>query len=121
VSTIDLFANQWVLACGPEGRRWSDQVNRSRTASLLGVDLRGVEPAGDLRDVEGRLLEAYGIDADGALLIRPDGFIAWRRRNASGLTSSDLDVALERVLASHRTAQSGRETKVAARRGGRAS
>lgn len=100
VSTIDLFANQWVLACGSNGRSWNELVNRSRPASLLGVDVRGVD---------GRVERAYGIDSDGALLIRPDGFIAWRRGNASGATQEDLDAALGRVLATDR------ETNVARR------
>jgi 2-polyprenyl-6-methoxyphenol hydroxylase-like FAD-dependent oxidoreductase len=111
VSTVDLFANRWVLACGSEGRPWQEIVDRSRPASLLGVEVRGVEPAGELRDVDGRLPAAYGIDADGAVLIRPDGFIAWRRRSASSTAQDDLDVALERVLAT------ARETKVAHRGG----
>ena len=111
VSTVDLFANRWVLACGSEGQPWQEIVDRSRPASLLGVEVRGVEPAGELRDVDGRLLAAYGIDADGAVLVRPDGFIAWRRRSASGAAQGDLDGALERVLAT------ARETKVAHRGG----
>ncbi|HVQ16235.1 MAG TPA: FAD-dependent monooxygenase, partial [Vicinamibacterales bacterium] len=118
VSTIDLFANQWVLAYGPKGRLWPELLNRSK-ASLLGVDARGFDPAGDLRDVDGRAVAAYGIDDDGALLIRPDGFVAWRRRNASGEALRDLDAALERVPAFHGASGPEREMQVAARRGGR--
>jgi hypothetical protein len=34
---------------------------------------------GELQDVDSRWQEAYGVEADGALLIRPDGFVAWRQ------------------------------------------
>jgi len=102
VSTIDLFASRWVLAYGPKGQPWADRLNRSRLASLLGVESRGVEPDGDLRDGDGGLLAAYGIDADGAVLIRPDGFIAWRQRNGMRVTQADWDAVLERVFATDR-------------------
>ena len=117
VSTIDLFATQWVLAYGPKGQLWPELLNCSKAASLLGVDVRGLEPAGDLRDVDGGALAAYGIDADGALLIRPDGFVAWRRRNAGGAAQADLDAAFDHVLSLGRESTSERETKVGARRG----
>jgi 2-polyprenyl-6-methoxyphenol hydroxylase-like FAD-dependent oxidoreductase len=115
VSTIDLFANQWVLACGPDGRIWSERVNRSRLASSLGLEVRGVAPAGEIRDRDGRILSAYGIDADGAVLIRPDGFVAWRRRSASGFEQNDLDGVLERVLTLPRGWRAERDANVAAR------
>jgi 2-polyprenyl-6-methoxyphenol hydroxylase-like FAD-dependent oxidoreductase len=115
VSTIDLFANQWVLVCGPNGRGWHDWLNRSGSAQLLGVEARGIEPAGDLRDIENRAMAAYGIDADGALLVRPDGFVAWRRRNARGATQADLEAALDRVVSPEHTS---RATRVSAQQGG---
>jgi 2-polyprenyl-6-methoxyphenol hydroxylase-like FAD-dependent oxidoreductase len=102
LSTIDAFANQWVLAYGPNGQLWPDLLTRSKAASLLGIEARGFDPAGDLRDVDDRALTAYGIDADGAVLIRPDGFIAWRRRHASGAAQADLDAALGHVLGTSR-------------------
>jgi hypothetical protein len=90
-------------------------LNRSGSAQLLGVEARGIEPAGDLRDIENRAMAAYGIDADGALLVRPDGFVAWRRRNARGATQADLEAALDRVVSPEHTS---RATRVSAQQGG---
>jgi hypothetical protein len=55
-----------------------------------------MRPAGDLEDVANRFSTAYGVGTDGAVLIRPDGFIAWRHANpADGARA--LDDALERL------------------------
>lgn len=87
VSTIDLFAGQWVLCHGPNGQVWSDLLRKSLGATELAVVCHEVEP-----------VTAFGIDTQGAVLIRPDGFIAWRRVNATGSAQADLDRAIDRVI-----------------------
>ena len=98
ISTIDLFAGRWVLCCGPKGHAWPDLLRKSPGAIGLGVVSYGVEPAGDLQDVNNRAAAALGIDEDGAVVIRPDGFVAWRRRDAGGNAQGDLDAAFDRAL-----------------------
>jgi putative polyketide hydroxylase len=96
VSTIDLFADRWVLISGRDGNGWSDCVRCSSTARALGVVWHGIQPAGDREGVADRFSTTYGVGTDGAVLIRPDGFIAWRHVAAAdgmGL----LDDALERL------------------------
>src|SRR5262245_34113508 len=39
---------------------------------------------GYLRDVQNHWSTVFGIDSNGAMVIRPDGFIAWRARDTSG-------------------------------------
>src|SRR5215203_260692 len=96
VSTIDLFADRWVLISGRDGSVWSDRARRSSAARALGVVWHGIQPAGDLEDVANRFSTAYGVEADGAVLIRPDGFIAWRHVTAADGAGA-LDAALERL------------------------
>ena len=96
VSTIDLFADRWVLMSGPDGNGWSDCVRRSSLAGALGVACHGIRPAGNLEDHANRFSTAYGVGTDGAVLIRPDGFIAWRHITAATGTRA-LDDALERL------------------------
>ena len=98
VSTIDLFADRWVLVSGPKGRVWSNVRRRSPAARALGVGWQGIHPDGDLEDISNRWSSAYGVDADGAVLVRPDGFIAWRRRTAAGDAETPFNDALERLL-----------------------
>jgi putative polyketide hydroxylase len=98
LSTVDLGAGQWVLLAGPRGRAWLDLMNQSAPARALRVVYHGVEPAGDLEDVDDRWPAAYGVGADGAVLIRPDGFVAWRRHHADGAAQAALDAALNHIL-----------------------
>jgi 2-polyprenyl-6-methoxyphenol hydroxylase-like FAD-dependent oxidoreductase len=95
VSTVDLFAGHWVLAYGPRGDVWPDRVRRSPAAAALRVVCHGMRPAGDLLDTGDRWSTAYGVEADGAVLVRPDGFIAWRRQRADASAQTDLDAAFD--------------------------
>jgi hypothetical protein len=56
-------------------------MDASPSARALGVVWQGIQPAGDLQNVANRFSTAYGVGTDGAVLIRPDGFIAWRHAN----------------------------------------
>ncbi len=98
MSTVDLFAGRWVLCRGPKGRAWQDILRRSGAASALGVVLHGIAPAGDLQDVGGRWAAAWGVGPGGAVLIRPDGFVAWRGRTADQTAQGDLETALDRIV-----------------------
>jgi len=40
----------------------------------------GVGPAGDFDVAEGNWAELYGVEAGGAVLVRPDGHVGWRSR-----------------------------------------
>jgi putative polyketide hydroxylase len=89
LSTRELFGRDFVLLVGPEADKWA-------MASLglnLPVDLYCVPD--DLEDVEGRFAKTYGITEEGAVLVRPDGFVAWRAEASEG----DLREAVNRILA----------------------
>ncbi len=96
LSTIDLFSDRWGLVSGPTGNEWSNHVRHSSAACALGIVWHGMQPAGDLEDVADRFSAAYRVEADGAVLIRPDGFIAWRHATAADGARA-LENALERL------------------------
>ncbi len=75
VSTLDLFQRGWVLLA--EDERWRPAV--AQAAERLGVALEIVCVGVDVRtsDPEG-LRRAFGLEAEGASLVRPDGYVAWR-------------------------------------------
>jgi hypothetical protein len=84
ISTIDLFGPHFVLLAGAEGDAWR------RAAQAIGpswppLRVFTVGKDADLGDLDGNWREAYGVDTDGAALVRPDGHVAWRSRSgASG-------------------------------------
>lgn len=80
VSTLDLFGQSFVVLAASHGGGW-EQASRSVVKEFAGLDIEPhiVGPAG-LHDVEGRFQDAYGISASGCVLIRPDGFVAWRQK-----------------------------------------
>jgi putative polyketide hydroxylase len=97
VSTIDLFSDRWVLVSGPKGRIWAELLRQSSAARVLGIVWHGIHPDGALGDIANRWPTAYGVADDGAVLIRPDGFIAWRYRTSAGDAATAFNAALEHL------------------------
>ena len=77
LSTLDLFGPGFTILTGSDGRAWCDEARR--TAAELGVPIAcyGIGEAG-LEDRDAVFLERFGIDATGAVLVRPDGYVGWR-------------------------------------------
>jgi putative polyketide hydroxylase len=90
VSTIDLIGKRFtVLGSGPA---WREAVAGLATAIPLDVFTIGDE----LADVDGQWHATYGVEPGGAVLVRPDGYIAWRARG----TAADAARALRNALSS---------------------
>ena len=95
-STLDLYGEQWILLAG-EGEGGAAWVAAAESvARRLGVPLHAHRFGVDLDGSEGAA--AHGIGADGALLVRPDGFVAWRATGANAEPSVTLEGALRAVL-----------------------
>jgi putative polyketide hydroxylase len=97
ISTIDLFGPHFVLLAGRNGDAWR------RAAQAIGPSwpplvAYAVGTDGDLADPDGHWHDAYGIDPDGAVLVRPDGHVAWRSRAGSSNPADVLRSALDRLL-----------------------
>lgn len=73
-STLDLFGRQFVLLAGPDADGWHEAARELADGTRLVAHRIGI----DVLDLDGRWADAYGVGASGAVLIRPDGFIAWR-------------------------------------------
>jgi 2-polyprenyl-6-methoxyphenol hydroxylase-like FAD-dependent oxidoreductase len=103
VSTLDLFGSAFVLLAGADGEVWRDAALRA--ADALDVPLHGyVVGGGELRDPGGAFAAAYGISAAGAVLVRPDGFVAWRAHDDTGASDTAVRDVLEALLLRHRDA-----------------
>jgi putative polyketide hydroxylase len=95
ISTLDLLDGHFVLLVGPDGAPWREAAPGA--ASSLGIDLVAYRLGsdGDLLDLENGWQTKMGVDASGAVLIRPDGFVAWR----TSTLAANPELLLEQVLA----------------------
>ncbi|HET9141281.1 FAD-dependent monooxygenase [Actinophytocola sp.] len=78
ISTIDLFWDSFVLLAAPGGEAWADAAERA--AKEAGVPLKAyiVGQGGDLTATDWDWAQTYGLTNTGAVLVRPDAFVAWR-------------------------------------------
>lgn len=101
LSTLDLYEQAMVLLTGPEGAAWRSGARRAadRLAVPLDAYRIGDGAEDDLAPEPGTDFAAlHGIGPDGAVLVRPDGFVAWRSTGAADDPERELAKALRTVL-----------------------
>jgi putative polyketide hydroxylase len=91
ISTLDLFGRGFVLLTSPGGSGWAD-ASRAAAREIAGLnfDAYVVASAG--------VATAYGIGESGAVLVRPDGFVAWRAKAMATDPTRVIANALETLL-----------------------
>jgi 2-polyprenyl-6-methoxyphenol hydroxylase-like FAD-dependent oxidoreductase len=119
----DHFNKTFTLLVGAQGQAWSEAAAAISEARSPGVgtptarptgrgptlpvgsiagrpnlELPAIRIGGDAVDVEGRFSSSYGIGTAGAVLVRPDGFIAWRSPGAVTDPVGTLRDVLSRIL-----------------------
>ncbi|MCH9626012.1 MAG: 4-methyl-5-nitrocatechol 5-monooxygenase [Chlamydiales bacterium] len=87
ISTLDLFERNFVLLVGPKGKEWT-----LYQPSLFPVDIYKIGT--DLLDPDDLWSKEYAMSVEGAVLVRPDGHIAWRSLSMP----KDAPKVLEQVL-----------------------
>jgi 2,4-dichlorophenol 6-monooxygenase len=85
--------DRFLLLAGPDGDAWLDSLGK-----LDGVPIEGHRLSHSSVSELEHWLEVAGIDADGALLVRPDQHVAWRARSAASDPAAALSDALRAVL-----------------------
>jgi hypothetical protein len=79
-STLDLFEGRLTLLTGGRGGEWRTAARR---LAATGVPIAVLADGAELGDPTGRLARTYRITRGGAVLVRPDGYVAWRRETAA--------------------------------------
>lgn len=94
VSILDLFGNNFVLLTEIENSSWAEAV--FDVSSKLGINIKvySVGLRGDFITQENIFRELYGIENEGVVLIRPDGFIGWRSEKGT----ANLRIMLNEVM-----------------------
>ncbi|MFE1546323.1 FAD-dependent oxidoreductase [Streptomyces sp. NPDC058718] len=102
VSTLDLYERSLVLLSSEDGAGdWHTAA--TRVAQQLSVPLDsyriGAGPDAELSPASDTdWAEVHGVTPDGAVLVRPDGFVAWRSEGATADPGASLRQALTAIL-----------------------
>ncbi len=95
MSILDLFGPHLTLLTGPAGEAWHTAARAAGSALRVELGCHVVRHK--------EWPDLYGVTASGAVLVRPDGHVAWRRRSLAGMTSGStaeqVCAALMRILA----------------------
>jgi 2-polyprenyl-6-methoxyphenol hydroxylase-like FAD-dependent oxidoreductase len=96
LSTLDLVGAGFTLLAGPAGDAWRSAASHAARDVGARVDCYVIGSPG-LAD-RGAFLSTYALGAGGAVLVRPDGHIAWRRPDGPA-DAAALAAVLRRILA----------------------
>jgi hypothetical protein len=91
ISILDLFGRGFTLLAGTKGAAWCHSA--AEAASRMGVVLEA-----RILEEEEEFPNAFGITPSGAVLVRPDGFVAWRAARDSGASADAILRALSSLL-----------------------
>ena len=94
LSTLDLLDGHFVLLAGSDGASWCEVAEAVKASMGIELMTYRVGPDADLHDLENGWTARMGVSSRGAVLVRPNGFVAWR--TTALMTSSES--ALEQVL-----------------------
>lgn len=90
-SVLDVFGDTSVLLTGVAGSAWVEAADGLLPAYRVG-------PGGELDAAAGAFEAAYGVESDSAVLVRPDGVIAWVSPPAAEASGEALERVLESLL-----------------------
>jgi 2-polyprenyl-6-methoxyphenol hydroxylase-like FAD-dependent oxidoreductase len=100
LSILDLYGSAFVLLTGSNGQSWQQMFAQAAIRLGLPLEIYRIGQDQPYRDGAGSFLASYGISDSGAVLVRPDGFIAWRAQNAATrlVKPDEIFLVLSRLL-----------------------
>lgn len=105
ISTLDLLDGRFVLLTGTGGTAWKRAA--AAVAEHLGIALAAyrIGADADLLDLENGWQAKMGVSAEGAVLVRPDGFVAWRTDTRPSSPEPKLRQVLSSILCQRQQAK----------------
>ena len=100
VAVMDLVApGRLLLIAGEEGQAWVDAARELSLGKNLPIDaVRIGHTDGDYLDFRSTWTQLRGHSEQGAVVVRPDRFVAWRTALLSADPTSELDAAITSIL-----------------------
>ena len=98
ISTVDLLDGRFVLLTGADGAPWHEAAAPAAASLSVGLAAYRVGPDSDLLDPEYGWSHGMGVSPEGAVLVRPDGLVAWRTGTRAGTPVAVLEQVLAHVL-----------------------
>ncbi|POX42870.1 hypothetical protein C3486_03020 [Streptomyces sp. Ru73] len=97
-ATLDLFGAGFVLLAGRDGGSWGKAAASAGSATGVDIAFHHIAPTAGHAPADRRESweDAYGVAAEGAVLVRPDGIVAWR--SPASVSAAGQGAALEAVL-----------------------
>jgi 2-polyprenyl-6-methoxyphenol hydroxylase-like FAD-dependent oxidoreductase len=98
-STLDLFGPDFAVLAGGSGTPWLEAARAAGERLRMTLLAHTIGAGGDYQDEDGAWMQQYGVEADGAVLVRPDGHVAWRSAVCPDDPGGALTSALSQVTA----------------------
>lgn len=96
LSSLDLYGRGFVLLAGPKAEEWCRCARIASSDDGIGLDIS--RPGADgLEDPAGTMCDTHMIEPDGCVLVRPDGFVAWRARSSKAASVAGVRSVLSRA------------------------
>lgn len=87
-----------MLLIGAAGHAWCNAAMQASARLGVSLDAFRVANSGEIIDPRAKFAAAFGISTSGAVLLRPDGFIAWRAASDTAIERESLCSVLATVL-----------------------
>ena len=99
ISTLDLFGKNFCVLAAADGAGYCDAARDAAADLGLALDCLSRGWRAKMSAIpDGRFADAYGLSDSGAVIVRPDGFVAWRAKDARHASTATVSAVLRSLL-----------------------
>lgn len=98
ISTLDLLDGRWVLLAGSDGAAWCQAAQLAAAKRSINLAAYRIGQEGDLHEAEDDWSTKLNLSPEAVLLVRPDGFVAWRSTTLPADPAAQVEQALAQIL-----------------------
>lgn len=98
LSTLDFLGNDFILFTGKKNALWQWMANMTEKQSGLKIPVYSIGKTEPLATMTTTVEKALGISESGAVLVRPDGFVAWRSDSDNAADLINFGSSLKQIL-----------------------